>query len=102
MSVAKREQGWTGLKALLTHSAIHALGTLVVLVVFAMVFSLNSVSFALGVILADLILHFIIDKGKIIVEGLTAIEYKTTKWWLLLSLDQTLHFICYLVYILLI
>lgn len=94
MALTKGKPGREGYKALFTHTFIHALGTFAIVMVFA------PSLWWLG--LVDFVIHSIVDrmKGKITLrENWTP---KDTLFWWAFGLDQELHNLTHLGYIVLI
>ncbi|MCB9965298.1 MAG: DUF3307 domain-containing protein [Rhodospirillales bacterium] len=94
MALTKGKPGREGYKALVTHTGIHAMGTLIVTLLLA-----PGYWFLAGV---DFLVHSIIDRAK----GLMTYENKWTPkdtifWWTF-GLDQEAHNFTHLAYIIVI
>ena len=73
----------------LTHAAIHALGTLMVLAVF-------QISTAWIFALADFMMHYHIDWAKMNANKKFKLAPGSSEWfWILLGFDQLLHHLTY-------
>jgi hypothetical protein len=85
---------WLHLGGLL-HSALHGVGTLVILLCF------TTLPLAIGLAIMDFVLHYLIDYGKININrklGYTPVN--SEQFWWLLGLDQWLHQLTYLAIVL--
>ena len=73
------------------HASDHAIGTFIVSILF--------VGFipALGVAIADFILHFLIDYIKR--RYTLKISQSNSRYWIIQSIDQIAHYICYFLYV---
>ena len=91
MALTKGKSGKEGYKALVVHAAIHAMGTLIIMLLF--VPSL----WWLGVV--DFFAHAMVDrlKGKITLNK--AWQTKDTLFWWAFGADQELHNLTHLAYI---
>ena len=80
----------TDLKGYL-HAGDHAIGTFIVSILF--------VGFipALGVAIADFVLHFIIDYIKR--RYTLNIKQSNSKYWVIQSIDQIAHYSCYFMFV---
>ena len=74
------------------HAGDHAIGTFLVALLFVGLLP------ALGVAIADFILHFVIDYIKR--RYTLKIKQSDKKYWVIQSIDQIAHYICYFVYVL--
>ena len=74
------------------HAGDHAIGTFLVALLFVGLLP------ALGVAIADFVLHFIIDYTKR--KYTLKIPQSDKKYWVIQSIDQIAHYICYFVYVL--
>ena len=83
----------TDLKGYL-HAGDHAIGTFIVALLFVGVLP------ALGVAIADFVLHFIIDFIKR--RYTLKIPQSNGKYWIIQSVDQIAHYCCYFVYVIII
>ena len=90
MSNGKRLKGWDGVEYLSKHSFVHSALTFTILVCAGFLW------LAIVIALIEFVLHFSIDYCKIIVEKRHQIQFKSRKFWMLLTVDQGLHFLCYL------
>lgn len=80
-----------GSKALFYHAAIHAVGTLIVALIFA-----PALWWLAGV---DFIAHSIIDKSKAVLNHKMGWTYKDNAYWWAFGIDQELHNLTHLAYI---
>jgi len=80
----------TDLKGYL-HAGDHAIGTFVVALLFAGLLP------ALGIAIADFVLHFLIDYIKR--RYTLKIPQSNSKYWVIQSVDQIAHYCCYFVYV---
>lgn len=94
MAMTKGDNDFIGYKALGIHVGIHALGTLLVCLVFAPAF------WWLAVI--DFVLHGIIDKTKASIVKKYNWHVKDSKFWWAFGLDQELHNLTHLGYVIII
>lgn len=76
------KQGW--FLPLLAHSLVHSVGTFIVAFIFT-----KAIIISLLLALADLVLHFIVDRLKVISSYKYTIQ--TTQFWWALGLDQMAH-----------
>lgn len=83
-----------GAKPLSMHAGIHAAGTFIIMLIFAVNF------WWLGIV--DFIVHFLIDKGKAMLTGKMEWTYKNNEYWWAFGLDQEAHNLTHLAYIILI
>ena len=94
-----KEKGTYGAMGGKEHAAAHALGTLVVLVLF-LPWNLGAHVFALILAAFDGVVHYHIDWAKTnLARGLTPADHK---FWVWFGLDQTLHYLTYIAIIALI
>jgi|TARA_B100000085_G_C18519495_1_gene503114 hypothetical protein len=82
----------TDLKGYL-HAGDHAIGTFVVALLFAGLIP------ALGIAIADFVLHFIIDFAKRRYTLAKNIKQSDSKFWIIQSIDQIAHYSCYFVFV---
>ena len=82
----------TDLKGYL-HAGDHAIGTFVVALLFAGILP------ALGIAIADFVLHFIIDYTKRRYTLAKSIKQSNSKFWVIQSIDQIAHYSCYFVFV---
>jgi hypothetical protein len=94
MALMKGKPGKEGYRALFTHTAIHALGTLIVTVIFA------PALWWLGVV--DFVVHSIIDRVKGVFTYSKGWTPKDTVFWWTLGADQEAHNLTHLVYVIVI
>jgi Protein of unknown function (DUF3307) len=73
------------------HSALHGLGTAIVLVFFS-----GSLAMIFGLALADFVVHYHIDYCKENIIKYFRWDFKDAKFWWALNADQTLHQLTYL------
>ena len=74
------------------HAGDHAIGTFLVSLLFVGLLP------ALGIAIADFILHFVIDYIKR--RYTLKIKQSDKKYWVIQSIDQIAHYCCYFVYVL--
>lgn len=74
------------------HAGDHAIGTFLVALLFVGLLP------ALGIALLDFALHFAIDYTKR--KYTLQIPQSNKKYWVIQSIDQIAHYICYFVYVL--
>lgn len=82
------KEGW---KALLSHSGIHAFGTLVVVVIFAPALWYLA--------LIDFMVHSTVDRIKARITDIKSWSPKDTAFWWALGVDQEAHNFTHLAYI---
>lgn len=99
MSVGKRAGGWEGIGYLAKHASVHSILTLPVVALVGSMEGVRLLGLAIIISSTEFVLHFSIDYGKIAVEKANAIAFKTPSFWALLAVDQSLHFTCYLLFI---
>tara|TARA_Y200000002_G_C22222812_1_gene472289 strand:+ start:12 stop:395 length:384 start_codon:yes stop_codon:yes gene_type:complete len=79
------------------HALDHSIGTFLVCIPFV-----DSVyvtyQLALSIALLDFVLHFMIDYCKTIYVRRSNVAYESKKFWTIQSVDQILHYTCYLLY----
>lgn len=94
MALTKGKPGKEGYRALFTHTTIHAMGTLIIVMIFAP--ALWWLAFV------DFIVHSVVDriKGKITLNN--NLTPKDTMFWWAFGLDQELHNFTHFIYICLI
>lgn len=91
MALTKGQPGKEGLIALFSHTAIHAVGTLMVMTVFAPAFW--------WLALVDFAVHSIVDRVKGVVTLNQHWTVKDTMFWWTFGLDQEMHNFTHLAYI---
>lgn len=74
------------------HAGDHAIGTFLVALLFVGLLP------ALGIAIADFILHFVIDYIKR--RYTLKIKQSDKKYWVIQSIDQIAHYCCYFIYVL--
>jgi hypothetical protein len=94
MALMKGKPGGEGYRALFTHSAIHAVGTLAIVVLFAPALCW------LG--LVDFVIHSVIDRVKGIFTYKKGWTPRETVFWWTLGADQEAHNFTHLAYIIII
>lgn len=94
MALTKGKPGGEGYRALFTHSAIHAVGTLAIVVLFAPALCW------LG--LVDFVVHSIVDRIKGLFTYKRGWTPKDTVFWWTLGADQEAHNFTHLAYIVII
>lgn len=94
MALMKGKPGQEGYRALFTHSAIHAVGTLAIVVLFAPTLCW------LG--LVDFVIHSVIDRVKGVYTYKRGWTPKDTMFWWTLGADQEAHNLTHLAYIVII
>lgn len=94
MALMKGKPGGEGYRALFTHSAIHAVGTLIIVVLFAPALCW------LG--LVDFVVHSVIDRVKGYYTYKKGWTPKDTIFWWTLGADQEAHNFTHLAYIVII
>lgn len=94
MALTKGKPGREGWSALLTHTAIHAIGTLLVTVIFA------PALWWLG--LVDFVVHSVVDRIKGLFTYRMGWTPKDTVFWWTLGADQEVHNFTHLAYIVII
>lgn len=93
MAIGKEgESDW--LQPLAVHAAIHAVGTLVVVLIAAPSFW--------WLALVDFVVHFAIDRGKGVICRRCGLYPTMPAFWWAIGTDQALHQITHLIYVLLI
>ncbi len=94
MALSKSAPGKEGYKALFTHTAIHAIATCLIMLVFAP-----------GLIwlgLADFILHSFIDRTKGVLTRKMGWMPKDTYFWWAMGADQEAHNLTHLAYVIIV
>ena len=92
MALAKGQpENKDGIRALFYHAGIHAGGTLIVALIFA------PALWWLGAV--DLIVHALIDKTKAALNYKKGWTYKDNAYWWAFGIDQELHNLTHLAYI---
>lgn len=85
---------------LLAHSAVHALGTIIVVAIYSTMFGLTTFSLVpFGILLGclDLWVHFGIDRWKVLASKNVTPE--NAKFWHLLGIDQMGHHLTHYIFI---
>ena len=80
-----------GSRALAYHAGIHAIFTLIVTLVFA--------PDLWWLALVDFVAHALIDKSKAVLNHITGWTYKDNAYWWAFGIDQELHNLTHLAYI---
>jgi len=88
----KGKNSLAGLQAIALHSGVHALGTLLICLIFAPALW--------WLFIVDFILHGSIDKAKSMALKTLNLKAQDTHFWWLFGLDQELHNLSHLAYIL--
>ncbi len=94
MALTKGKPGREGYQALFSHTLIHALGTLIIMLVFAP--NLWWLS------LVDFVIHSIVDRLKGIATLKNGWQTKDTMFWWAFGADQELHNFTHIAYVALI
>lgn len=94
MALNKGKPGWEGYKALITHAAVHGVGTTLIMLVLAPSF------WWLGAV--DFIVHGMVDRLKGIYSYQKGWGYQDRWFWWSFGLDQEAHNFTHLAYILII
>ena len=94
MALTKGKPGKEGYQALFSHTLIHALGTLIIMLVFAP--NLWWLS------LVDFVIHSIVDRLKGIATLKNGWQTKDTMFWWAFGADQELHNFTHIAYVALI
>ena len=94
MALNKGKPGRDGYRALFSHTAIHAIGALLIILAFAP--SLWWLAFV------DLIIHSLVDRSKGVVTFQKGWKPKDTAFWWAFGVDQELHNLTHIAYIVLI
>ena len=94
MALHKGDPGLAGYKALGAHTAIHALGTLSIMLLFA--------PYLWWLALVDFVIHGGADRIKAAVTAHYGFNTRGSAFWYLLGLDQEIHNFTHLGYIILI
>ncbi|HNS45414.1 MAG TPA: DUF3307 domain-containing protein [Alphaproteobacteria bacterium] len=94
MALTKGKDGAEGYKALATHAGIHALATLIVIMIFAPALWWLAVF--------DFIIHGAIDRLKALATADLKLSASDSKFWWAFGLDQEAHNLTHLGYILMI
>ena len=87
-----KEQIHDWLAPLCAHAAVHGAMT------FVLMLALLPSLWWLG--LVDFAIHGIIDRSKALTTRAFGLSLKDSRWWWMLGLDQTLHHLTHLVYVL--
>lgn len=75
------------------HAGDHAIGTFVVALLFVGILP------ALGIAIADFVLHFIIDYTKRRYTLAKNLKQSNSKFWYIQSIDQIAHYGCYFIFV---
>ncbi len=94
MALTKGDRGLEAYKALFVHCGIHALGTLVIFSIFAPALW--------WFVFVDFTVHSIVDRVKAVLTTNCKWSPKDWKFWWAFGIDQELHNLTHLIYILLI
>ncbi|MCI5061248.1 MAG: DUF3307 domain-containing protein [Alphaproteobacteria bacterium] len=94
MALNKGKPGREGYKALFPHTAIHAVGTFVVVLIFAPSF------WWLG--LVDFLIHSVVDRTKGVLTYQKGWQPSQTIFWWAFGVDQEFHNVTHIAYIALI
>lgn len=94
MALSKGKPGQEGMRALFSHTSIHAAGTLLVMLIFAPGF------WWLAII--DFVIHSFVDRMKGVWTLKQGWDVKDTMFWWTFGLDQELHNFTHLAYIVLV
>lgn len=94
MALTKGKAGKEGYKALFTHTAIHALGTLIIVLAVA------PALWWLGIV--DFVIHSIVDRLKGIITLKKGWQTNDTLFWWAFGADQELHNFTHIAYIIVI
>lgn len=94
MALNKGKPGWEGYKALFMHTAVHAAGTTLIMMLLAPSF------WWLGAV--DFVVHSLVDRLKGIYSLQKGWTYSDRWFWWSFGLDQEAHNFTHLVYILII
>lgn len=94
MALNKGKPGKEGYNALFSHTIIHAIGTLLIMLAFA------PALWWMG--LVDLLVHSIVDRLKGVLTLKRSWGTKDTAFWWAFGIDQELHNFTHMVYIVLI
>lgn len=94
MAMNKGKPGMEGYKALVSHCLVHAVGTLLITLLFA------PSLWWLG--LVDFIIHSLVDRFKGIITYEKGWKYTDRWFWWTFGLDQEAHNITHMVYLLII
>lgn len=94
MALTKGKSGKEGYKALFSHTAIHALGTLIVVVIFA------PALWWLAIV--DFLVHSVVDRMKGVITLKQGWQTKDTMFWWAFGADQELHNFTHIAYIIII
>lgn len=91
MALTKGQPGREGYKALVSHTAHHAVATTLIMLVFAPAF------WWLGIV--DFVIHSFVDRVKGVVTYRSGWSYKDKPFWWSFGLDQEAHNFTHLAYI---
>ena len=94
MALDKGKPGSQGYKALFTHTLIHAMGTLLVMVVFAPALW--------WLALVDFLIHSTIDRLKGVLTFNKGWKAKDTMFWWAFGVDQELHNLTHIAFVVMI
>ena len=91
MALTKGKSGMEGYKALFSHTVIHALGTLIIVLIFA------PALWWLAVV--DLVIHSVVDRLKGIVTLRQQWKTNDKLFWWAFGVDQELHNLTHMAYL---
>jgi len=94
MALNKGKPGSTGYKALIAHTGIHSVGTLLVMLIFA------PALWWLAII--DLLVHSLVDRFKGVLTFKKGWKAKDTMFWWAFGIDQELHNLTHIVFVVMI
>jgi len=94
MALTKGQAGAQGIKALLSHTLIHAIGTLIIALVF--------VPFLWWLALVDFAVHSFVDRVKASITYKKGWKPSDTAFWWAFGFDQEAHNLTHLAYIVII
>lgn len=89
-----KNEGWV--KPLLAHVGVHGIFTFIIAFTWLMFYQdnvLHSAFYALGITLYDVVLHFTIDRMKVMYGKLTNTTPADKRFWNAIGLDQLAHHI---------
>lgn len=73
---------------LLAHVGVHAIGTMIIVAIFAKLFPITW-TVAISAVLIDVVFHFTMDRIKVVYSKKYSTQDKQFWWWL--GVDQTVH-----------
>lgn len=94
MALNKGKPGWEGYKPLISHAAVHGVGTLIIMLLLVPSFWWLAV--------VDLLLHGVVDRLKGMYTYKQGWTYRDRWFWWSFGLDQEAHNFTHLIYVLLI